>query len=310
MVALYCLSTVLMIGYAAVFTLLAAMRSEFGFSETQLGAITASAFIAGFVAQLWLARFADHGHGGRLLRLGTLTALGGLTWMCFADSIASWIAARMLLGFGAGCVRPAMRRYAFVLDPANAGANLGRLAAWEMVGFLLGPVLASIAFELAGIRAPFVLIGVLLILLLPWLLKVEVPGTAEPLPRAVTTLLARPAMQACLLMGVAFYLAVGVFDAIWALFVADLGASQMFIGISMSAFTLPMIAIAPWAGGFAARHHVLRMLTLTMSVAMLAMFTYGFIDSIWWLFVPLLFHAVVDAMSVPGDTARRRLCQR
>jgi MFS family permease len=138
MLPLYALSTILMIGYAAVFTLLAEMRSSFGFSETAIGAIAGSAFLAGFIAQLLLSRFADSGHGKHLLRLGVVTALVGLVWMCFADDLTGWIAARTILGFGAGCVRPAARRLAFVHQPEVAGKTLGRLAAAEMIGFLIG----------------------------------------------------------------------------------------------------------------------------------------------------------------------------
>ena len=48
-----------MSGYAAVFTLLAEMRASFSFSETAIGAIAGSAFLAGFLAQLLLSRRAD-----------------------------------------------------------------------------------------------------------------------------------------------------------------------------------------------------------------------------------------------------------
>ncbi|MGK0221492.1 MAG: MFS family permease [Limisphaerales bacterium] len=300
MLPLYALSTILMIGYAAVFTLLAEMRSSFGFSETAIGAIAGSAFLAGFIAQLVLSRFADSGHGKHLLRLGVVTALIGLVWMCFADDLTGWIAARTILGFGAGCVRPAARRLAFVHQPEVAGKTLGRLAAAEMIGFLIGPVVSSLLFNAWGIRAPFIALVVLLALVVPFVLKVEIPGSKNPLKNAMRTLIRRPAMQSCIALGVAFYLAIGVFDAIWAVYMADMGASQLFIGGSMSLFTLPMILIAPWAGSFAARTNAFKVVTVTMTMAMLAMITYGFVDSLWWLLLPLAIHATVDAVSMPS----------
>lgn len=300
MAPLYALSALLMVAYAAIFTLLAQLRAAFGFSEAAIGVIVASAFIAGFVAQLWLSRFADSGHGNRLMRMGLALTFIGLVWMCFAESLWAWIAARTLLGFGAGCVRPGIRRLAFVYDPKRAGETLGRLAAWEIVGFLIGPIVASVLFEQAGLRAPFAFVALLAVPLAPFVWRVAVPATARPLDRAMRTLLRRPAMQSCLAMGVAFYLAIGVFDAIWALFIADLGASQLFIGATMSLFTLPMLVIAPWAGGLAARRHVLNMITLTMTGAMLAMLSYGFIDSIWWICLPVAIHATMDAVTMPA----------
>jgi MFS family permease len=300
MAPLYALSALLMVAYAAIFTLLAQLRAAFGYSETAIGAIVASAFIAGFFAQLGLARFADTGHGARLMRIGLALTFLGLVWMCFAESLWSWLAARTMLGFGAGCVRPGIRRLAFVVDPKRAGELLGRLAAWEIAGFLVGPIVASVLFEQAGLRAPFAFIALLALPLAPFVWRVQVPGTRRPLKRAMLTLLRRPAMQSCIALGVAFYLAVGVFDAIWALFMADLGASQVFIGATMSLFTLPMLVVAPWAGRLAARRHVLNLISLTMTGAMLAMISYGFIDSIWWICLPVLVHAVMDAVSMPA----------
>ena len=91
-----------MSGYAAVFTLLAEMRASFGFSETAIGAIAGSAFLAGFLAQLLLSRRADLGQGGLMMRFGLVASIVGAAWMCVAESFFGWLMARMLLGFGAG----------------------------------------------------------------------------------------------------------------------------------------------------------------------------------------------------------------
>ncbi len=299
--SLYALSAILMSGYAAVFTLLAEMRTNFGFSETAIGAIAGSAFVAGFLAQLLLSRRADLGQGGLMLRLGLGVSVLGALWMCFAESLASWLAARMLLGFGAGAIRPAMRRLAFVIEPGRAGEMLGRLAAWDMVGFLIGPVMASLLFELGGLRLPFMVLTGLLVSVFPFVARVAIPGSAEPMKNPMRTLIRRPQMQACLALGAAFYLAVGVFDAIWALFVTDLGAGAMYIGITMSLFTLPMILIAPLAGRWVARRDVLGVLVLTLGTASLMMVSYGFIGSLYWILIPLLVHSVVDAVSMPAS---------
>ena len=290
-----------MSGYAAVFTLLAEMRTNFGFSETAIGAIAGSAFVAGFLAQLLLSRRADLGQGGLMLRLGLGVSVLGALWMCLAESLASWLAARMLLGFGAGAIRPAMRRLAFVIEPGRAGEMLGRLAAWDMVGFLIGPVMASLLFELGGLRLPFMVLTGLLVSVFPFVARVAIPGSAEPMKNPMRTLIRRPQMQACLALGAAFYLAVGVFDAIWALFVTDLGAGAMYIGITMSLFTLPMILIAPLAGRWVARRDVLGVLVLTLGTASLMMVSYGFIGSLYWILIPLLVHSVVDAVSMPAS---------
>jgi hypothetical protein len=78
---LYALSAILMSGYAAVFTLLAALRDTFGLGELAIGAIAGSAFIAGFIAQIALSRFADQGQGNWLMRIGMVASIVGAAWM-------------------------------------------------------------------------------------------------------------------------------------------------------------------------------------------------------------------------------------
>ena len=298
--ALYILSTVLMGGYAAIFTLLAQLRAIFGFTEFEVGAITASAFLAGFFAQITLSRLADTGQGASLMKIGIAVSIIGAGWMCVADSLTAWILSRVLLGFGAGAVRPAMRRLAFVINPAKAGEMLGRLAAWEMVGFLVGPILASVLFELGGITLPFFCLTGVLLAVVPFVLRVTIPGSEAPLEKPMRALLKRPAMQSCIALGVAFYLAVGAFDALWALFISDLGASQLYIGVTLSLFTLPMILVAPYAGRYASQHNLLRLLTKSLGLAVIMITSYAFIDSIWWICLPLVIHAIADAVSMPA----------
>ncbi len=107
-------------------------------------------------------------------------------------------------------------------------------------------------------------------------------------------------MQSCIALGVAFYLAIGAFDAVWALFISDLGASQLYIGITMSLFTLPMILIAPMAGRYASTHALLPLLLKSLGIATLMMISYTLVESIWWICLPLLIHATVDAISMPA----------
>lgn len=297
---LYILSAVLMGGYAAIFTLLAQLRSIFGFTEFEVGAVTASAFLAGFFSQITLSRLADTGQGTRLMQIGMAVSIIGAGWMSVADSLPAWILSRVLLGFGAGAVRPAMRRLAFIINPAKAGEMLGRLAAWEMVGFLIGPILASVLFEIGGIALPFYCLTAVLLAVVPFVLQVEIPGSEMPLEKPMRALLKRPAMQSCIALGVAFYLAIGAFDALWALFISDLGASQLYIGVTLSLFTVPMILVAPFAGRYASQHNLLRLLTKSLGLAAIMITSYAFIDSIWWICLPLVIHAIADAVSMPA----------
>ena len=161
--------------------------------------------------------------------------------------------------------------------------------------------MASILLEVGGLRLPFIVLTVMLILVFPLVARVEVPGSTEPMKNPMRTLIRRPEMQSCLALGAAFYLAIGVFDAIWALFVTDLGAGPIYIGVTMSLFTLPMIFVAPLAGRWVANWHLLHTLMITLGLAGIMIVSYGFIGSLTWILVPMLVHAVVDAVSMPAS---------
>jgi MFS family permease len=301
LIGLYALTAVLMVGYGAIFSLLAEIRNTFGFSATGVGFIGAAAFISGFIAQLGLSRYADLGYGSLMMKAGLLFCIAATAWMVFADSLPEWIASRGALGFGAGMVRPAIKRLVFIDNPANAGYALGVLAAYETAGFLIGPVIAAFINTWFGLSETFVLLTILLVIVFPLVVGVRVPAAKTPPGKAILLeLIKLPAMQSCLAMGAAFWITMGVFEVIWAIFLSDLGATQIFIGLSMSLFGLPMVFISPRAGSLAQRRGPLRVAILSIGVAILCMFSYGFIDNIWVICIPLCIHAIADAFTMPA----------
>ena len=301
LIGLYALTAVLMVGYGAIFSLLAEIRNTFGFSATGVGFIGAAAFISGFIAQLGLSRYADLGYGSLMMKAGLLFCIAATAWMVFADSLPEWIASRGALGFGAGMVRPAIKRLVFIDNPANAGYALGVLAAYETAGFLIGPVIAAFVNTWFGLSETFVLLTILLIIVFPLVVGVHVPAAKTPPGKAILLeLIKLPAMQSCLAMGAAFWITMGVFEVIWAIFLSDLGATQIFIGLSMSLFGLPMVFISPRAGSLAQHRGPLRVAILSIGVAILCMFSYGFIDNIWVICIPLCIHAIADAFTMPA----------
>ena len=301
LIGLYALTVVLMVGYGAIFSLLAEIRNTFGFSATGVGFIGAAAFISGFIAQLGLSRYADLGYGSLMMKAGLLFCIAATAWMVFADSLPEWITSRGALGFGAGVVRPAIKRLVFIDNPANAGYALGVLAAYETAGFLIGPVIAAFVNTWFGLSETFVLLTILLVIVFPLVVGVHVPAAKTPPGKAILLeLIKSPAMQSCLAMGAAFWITMGVFEVIWAIFLSDLGATQIFIGLSMSLFGLPMVFISPRAGSLAQRRGPLRVAILSIGVAILCMFSYGFIDNIWVICIPLCIHAIADAFTMPA----------
>jgi MFS family permease len=299
--ALYLLTGVMSLGYGSVYTLLADIRDEFGFRDGDVGLIAFAGFLTGFVAQVALARFADRGHTALMLRAGVAVAAAGMAWTLVAEELWQWVGARLLLGLGSGTVGPAVRRLVIARDPEHVGANLGRQTAFDITGFVLGPLIAAVAAEAAGLRAPFAVLTVLYVAVLGVLLRFDLAtgGVVGTRP-GLRSLVARPAVQSALCASIALYLTVGMFEALWSVLLTDLGAETWLIGTTLSLFTVPMIVFAP-RGGRAAQHRgPMAVVTVSITVAILCTLSYGLVP-LWAVIAVSAVHAVADAYTFPGN---------
>jgi MFS family permease len=128
---------------ASIMTLLAELRSELGFSEAGIGLAIGAGFGAAFVATLVMAPRADRGHAPLLLRVGILLGIAALVLLAVGDQLWHFVGGRLVLGFALGTAGPGARRTVIVADPDNLGRNMGRLGAWDVGGFVVGPMIAA-----------------------------------------------------------------------------------------------------------------------------------------------------------------------
>ena len=290
------------LGYGSIYTLLADLRDRFGFSGTQLGLIVAAGFLAGFCAQLFLARYADRGYITFMVRGGVIVAALAMLGCAVATQFWAFMLARLLLGLGSGAVGPAIRRIVITRDPEHVGTNLGHLASFDVSGFVLGPLLAAITAELFGIRAPFLILAALLLAVLALTMRLDLSaGLVSSSRRVIRGLLRKPAMQATLAAGGAFYVTIGMFEAVWAVLLRDRGAETWLIGLTLSLFTVPMIFLAPIGGRVAQRRGPLRVVSVSLTVATVCTFSYGVLPSLWMLLGVSIIHAVADSFTMPGN---------
>src|ERR1700759_888048 len=153
------LSGTVSLGYGSIYTLLADLRDKYHFSEAELGLIAGSGFLAGLLAQLFLARFADRGRSAAMVRGGLIAAAVAMIGSALSTHFWAFLISRFLLGLGSGAVSPAIRRVIVNASSDDLGTNLGRLAAFEISGFVLGPLVAAVAAQLFGLRAPFIFLA-------------------------------------------------------------------------------------------------------------------------------------------------------
>jgi DHA1 family multidrug resistance protein-like MFS transporter len=298
---LFLLTAMMSLGYGSVFTLLADIRDRFGFTDADVGLIAFAGFATGFTCQVALARYADRGHTALMLRAGVAVAALGMVGAVVAEELWAWVGARLLLGVGSGTVGPAVRRLVITRDPGRVGANLGTQAAFDVAGFVLGPILAAVLAELVGLRAPFVALAALYGLGFVVLLRLDLSaGEAAVEHRGVRRLLALPAVQSALCAAIAFYLTIGMFEALWSILLSDLGAETWLIGLTLSLFTLPMVVFAPRGGAMAQARGPLRVVTVSILVAAACTAVYG-IAPLWVVIAASGVHAVADAFTMPGN---------
>jgi len=298
----YAVTAVLTMGYGSVFTLLAEFRNEFGFSESQLGLIASAGFFAGFAAQVGLAQLADRGRTSQMIKFGVALAAVGMLGMVVADELWMFVASRVVFGLSTGAVAPAMRRLLITRDPEAVGTTLGRLTAFDITGFVLGPALAAVMVELGGIRLPFIVLVVANLVLLAWVGRLDLttpPG--DGVKRATLPLLRIPRIQAAMFAGVAFFLTLAYFEATWALLLDDNGAETWLIGVSLSLFTIPMIVLAPTGGRMAQERGHAAVVGWSITVAAICTLAYGWVDVLWLLLAVSLIHALADAFTMPAN---------
>ncbi len=300
LVPYFLVTAVLSIGYGSVLTLLGDIRDRFGLTGGQVGIIAGAGFLAGFVAQTGLARFADRGHAALMVRVGICIAFAGAVLCAVAESFALWAVARLCIGLGSGMVGPAVRRVVISKDPERVGANLGVQGSFEIAGFIVGPVLAGVLAE-AAFRTPFLVLAALDALLLVWVTRLDLDaGAVAQGKRSVRALLRIPAMQAALFASIAFYITIGMWEAVLSPMLKDLGAATWLIGVTFSVFTIPMIPLAPIGGKLAQRRGPMNVVVFSIFVAMLCTLSYGFLP-LWLVLVVSLVHACADSFTMPGN---------
>ena len=243
--------------FGAVFVLIADLQDGSASPTGASGLVVAASFGVSFVAQVTLARLADRGRARLLLRGGLVL---GRRWAWSASPVGelagSLVVARAVIGLGGACSCPppaawwsmgAAGRRGRASRPPGVGRP-GRLhrrpAAWPP------PSPRS-----AGWPAPFLRAG--RPYWWPWPDAGRGggarPGRRAPARGVTSTLLRTPGRPGRAGHRCRALPTIGVFETLWARFLADLGASTGFVAVSLLLFGLPMVVGTPFGGRLADR---------------------------------------------------------
>jgi MFS family permease len=298
---------VLMVTSAAVGGIIAVtgeLRDVMGFSEMAIGVIVAVGFLGSFVAQVAFSRFADAGRGRQMVTAGVAISAAALFVMVVADSLWLWIAARGVLGFAVGLAVPGVKRAAAVLDPENVGENLGRLVVGDMTGFLIGPVGAAAVAQAFGFRTPFLVLGIGLVLFLPFAAKLPADGGQLDVSGRKNSfdLLRLRRLQGALLLVFGYFALIGAWESVMPVMFADRGGSPLTTGLAFTLLGIPMILFSTLAGRTADRLGPPRVAAGALIIVAVATMSYGFIKP---LVILVGMQAVLGVADAFGFTANQ-----
>jgi MFS family permease len=288
-------------GYGVMFTVLDEFRDQYGIGEGALGLIVAMGFLSSFLAQVTIAPLADRGHARTMILLGMVFDVAGLLGMAYGSTFVVLLASRFVMGVGVGLAYPAARRIVILADPDRLGQNLGRMLAADVAGFAAGPAVSAVLVGPFGIAAPFLLIATLTVVMYPLIARTHVAETdvdAEVPPRFAFDLLRIRPYLAALSIGAAVFMMIGTFDALWALVLDDLHASDLIANLGITLFAVPMVLFASIGGRLAQSIGPFRLGTLGLLVGAAAMFAYGHAPSGGIMLAISLVHATSDGFTV------------
>jgi MFS family permease len=305
--SLFATAAVLSQGYGVMFTLIGRFRDDYGISESHLGVVVGAGFFTSFLGQLLIAPLADRGWAKALLLGGIATNALGLLVMATSTSFAGLFTGRFVMGLGIGSAYPAIRRAIAVAEPDRVGENSGRLLSADVLGFLMGPLIAFLTVDRWGLNAPFY-IGIalgLVALLLCWGVPMgAVVDEAMPTQRLAVDLLRERWMQACVLFGIAFFAMIGTFDALWALRITDIVGDEdragPYVQLGIVIFALPLVLLGNYGGKVAERRGPLTVAAIGLSFGVCFVSLYGLIAVPAILVLVGVTQATVDSFGAPG----------
>ena len=293
------LSAALAAGYGVLFTIAADYRDEYGISENWIGLIIGLGFIAGFLAQITIAPYADRGYAKQLVLAGVFVNVIGLVLMAFGTSLVPILIGRCISGIGIGAAAPAIKRIVVLADPENLGQNMGRLLAADVFGFAMGPAISAVLVGTFGIPSPFLVVAAVTLVLLPMVARVDVVEAVDPPKRRFAIdLLRRREFAGAVLLGAVAFTMIGAFDALWDVVHKDLETTDWIANLGITLFGLPLIFLGPLGGRLAQSWGPFKLGPIGLFFAAGLMIIYGFLPTGGLIFAVAMVHAVSDGLTI------------
>lgn len=227
-----------------------------GISLRVIGVMAASYLIAQMFLQLPFGALSDRVGRTPLIALGF--AIEGIATAGFtlAETAPVFIGLRAIQGVALAMIMPALRALIADVTPID---RRGQAYAWLFAAFggglMLGPPIGGVLAAPLGRNPLFLIAATANLLLAVWtIFNLHAPppagqdANAPAIPYAA--MLTRPLVGAFLL-GFGSRILEGMFTGIWSIYLNDLGASDLVIGITYSTFSLAFLLLTPVGGRLA-----------------------------------------------------------
>lgn len=303
-------------GNGTIFGLIAEIQDEHGISTGQLGLISSALFAASLVSALGLAHFADKGHARRMMVSGLALGTIATIWFGLGHHLWEFVAARAICGLGVAMFIAAGRSTVARIAPERSGQNLGMMVGAETAGFAFGPTIAVGFYSLGNLSTPFFVLGgvqaVALVFFLTRRIDIEAKTRPDPLPfwkLSGLDLLSRPKVLGAALLGLAIYLPVGAYEALWSRYLTDLGATTTFVGASLTLYAVPLALLAGRGGKLVDKIGAIPAARRAMVLLVPVVVLYGWLPTYWLVAGIALVEAVIQAFANPsGHKAMVQAC--
>ncbi len=279
---------------------------ERGVSLSAIGVMASSYLVAQTILQLPFGSLSDRiGRTPPIAAGFAVEALASFGFV-FADSAVTFIALRVLQGISLAMIMPALRALIADVTPLH---RRGQSYAWMFAAFsggmLLGPPVGGFLAGPLGRSPLFVVAGtlnlVIAVFAIGWLRGI---GGRKPIDHTNAKIPASAIFTSALIgafvLGFGARVLEGMFAGVWSIYMDDIGASDMQIGLSFATYSVAFLLFTPIGGRMADRGLRWKKLLIGNMVLAALIMSYGLIHIVPLVLVIGLIEGAVATITVPA----------
>lgn len=279
---------------------------ERGVSLSAIGVMASSYLVAQTILQLPFGSLSDRiGRTPPIAAGFAVEALASFGFV-FADSAVTFIALRVLQGISLAMIMPALRALIADVTPLH---RRGQSYAWMFAAFsggmLLGPPVGGFLAGPLGRSPLFVVAGtlnlVMAVFAIGWLRGI---GGRKPIDHTNAKIPASAIFTSALIgafvLGFGARVLEGMFAGVWSIYMDDIGASDMQIGLSFATYSVAFLLFTPIGGRMADRGLRWKKLLIGNMVLAALIMSYGLIHIVPLVLVIGLIEGAVATITVPA----------